>query len=102
MSNKDTIWVVAADPSTTRRMRRITELKVEELSVNVNLFLEQIGSVLDKTPENLGSFQFVEFEVHAEISAKGVLAVLGTGGEAGASGGLKFIFRRLSAQNTSE
>ncbi len=94
MSEKNTIWVVTTEPSTTRGRRGATELKVEELSVNVNLFLEQMGHVLEKTPEKLGTFQFVEFEIHAEVSAKGILTLLGAGGEAGATGGLKFVFRR--------
>lgn len=97
MSNKDTIWVVTDDTSTTRRHQRATELKIEEFSGNVNLFIDHLSSILDKTPEKLGKFQFVEFEVHAEVSAKGTLSVLGTGGEAGAKGGLKFVFRRLPA-----
>jgi len=89
----DTIWVVTGDP--TVRGDRLRQLKVEELSVNVNLFLEQMSGVLEKTPEKLGGFQFVEFEIHAEVTAKGALAILGTGGEVGAAGGLKFVFRRL-------
>ena len=94
MSEQDTIWVVTEAAATTRRRKRPTELKVEELSVNINVFLDQMRDVLDKTPEKMGRFQFVEFEVHAEVSAKGTLALLGTGGEAGATGGLKFVFRR--------
>ena len=93
MSDQDTIWVVT-ESTVTRKQRRPTQLKVEELSVNVNVFLGQMSDVLGKTPEKLGRFQFVEFEVYAEVSAKGTLALLGTGGEAGATGGLKFVFRR--------
>jgi hypothetical protein len=93
--------VITADPTT--RGGRQRELKVEELSVNVNLFIEQIGSVLEKTPETLGKFTMTEFEIHAEVTAKGTLAILGTGGEAGASGGIKFVFRRTpSGANTKE
>jgi len=51
---------------------------------------------LEKTPEKLGKFQFEEFEVYAEITGKGTLAILGTGGEIGATGGLRFVFRRSS------
>ena len=45
----------------------------------------------------MGQFQFDAFEVSAQISAKGSLSLLGTGGQAGASGGLKFVFRRAPA-----
>ncbi len=99
MSNGDTIWVATTESSTTRKRSGVTELNVEDLSINVNLFLEQVGNVLEKTPENLGKFQLAEFEVHAEISAKGTLTLLGTGGEVGGSGGLKFKFQRLPASS---
>lgn len=91
---KDTIWVVT-DASLTRR-RGATALNIEDLSVNVNVFIEQMREVLEKTPEKLGRFQLMEFEVHAEVSAKGSLNLLGTGGEAGAAGGLKFVFKRAT------
>ena len=53
-----------------------------------------MNDVLEKTPPKMGRFQFVEFEIHAEVTAKGKLAILGSGGEAGVTGGLKFVFRR--------
>lgn len=96
MTDNDDIWVIT-DVSSTKRGRGPTKLSIEDLSVNVNLFLDQMGGMLEKAPEKLGKFQFVEFEVHAEVTAKGMLALLGTGGEAGATGGLKFVFRRLPA-----
>src|SRR5919112_1144510 len=93
MSEQDKVWVVTSEPVT--RGGNLKQLKVEELSININLFLDQLNNALKSTPENVGKFQFVEFEVHAEITAKGTLAILGTGGEAGATGGLKFVFRRI-------
>jgi len=91
--DKDTILVVTGDSVSTRG-GGVKALKVDELSVNVNLFIEQMGSILEKTPEKLGKFEFEEFEVYAEITGKGSLAILGTGGEVGATGGLRFLFRR--------
>ncbi len=96
MSNQDTIWVVTGEPTT--RGLGPKELKLEDLAVSVNLFLTQMNVVLDRAPQKLGKFHFVEFEVHAEVTAKGTLAILGSGGEAGASGGLKFIFRRQTME----
>jgi hypothetical protein len=93
--DKDTILVVTGDAVSTRG-GGVKPLRVDELSVNVNLFIEQMGSILEKTPEKLGKFQFEEFEVYAEITGKGTLAILGTGGEVGATGGLRFVFRRSS------
>jgi len=94
--DKDTILVVTGDSVATRG-GGVKPLKVDELSVNVNLFIEQLGGLLEKTPEKLGKFQFEEFEVYAEITGKGTLAILGTGGEVGATGGLRFVFRRSSS-----
>jgi hypothetical protein len=93
--DKDTIWVFTGEPLAIRGGGP-KQLKVEELSVNVNLFIEQMGTILDKTPEKLGKFHFDEFEVHAEITAQGTVAVLGTGVQAGAGAGLRFVFRRSS------
>ncbi len=95
MKDTETISVVTADAA--RGVGLQSRLKVEELSVNVNLFLDQLGAVLAKAPQQVGAFHFAEFEVHAEVSAKGTLALLGTGGEASATGGLKFVFRRAPA-----
>lgn len=92
MDGKDTILVVTGSSAT--RGGNLRELKVDELSASITLFLEQMDHILTKTPERLGKFQFVEFEVSAEVTAKGMLAILGTGGEASATGGLKFVFRR--------
>lgn len=77
-----------------------TKLKVQDLSAHVNLFLDQMNTILEKTPQLLGQFRFEEFEVNAEITAKGSLALLGTGGEAGATGGVKFVFRRVRPDTT--
>jgi len=95
--SKSTIWVATAEPVGLRGSR-LQQLNVDQVAVNVNLFLGQMGNVLKSTPEKLGKFQFVEFEVYAEISGEGQLVLLGTGGKAGATGGLKFVFRRVAAQ----
>ncbi|TME10506.1 MAG: hypothetical protein E6I80_06725 [Chloroflexi bacterium] len=100
--DKGTIWVITSEPMATRGNGGLKQLKVEELSVNVNLFLEQMGGILEKTPEKLGKFHFDEFEVYAEVTGKGTLAILGTGGEVGATGGLRFVFRRSSASSNGK
>jgi hypothetical protein len=94
--DKDMIWVVTGENVATRS-GGMKQLKVEELTLNVNLFIEQMGSILEKTPEKVGKFQFDEFEVSAEITGKGSLAILGTGGEIGVTGGFRFVFRRASS-----
>jgi hypothetical protein len=92
-TEQDKIWIVTSDALVTRGSGP-KQLKVEELAVNVNIFLNQMGNLLENTPERIGGFQFDEFEVHAEITTQGTIAVLGTGMQAGATGGLRFVFRR--------
>jgi hypothetical protein len=93
MSDKDSIFVTVAD-TTAIRGYTPRELKVEVLAENVSLFLTQIESMLDKAPDDVGNFEFTEFTVSAEITAKGGLVLLGTGVETAAKGGLAFKFQR--------
>lgn len=93
----DEMWVAAADggiPGT--RGGGLQQMKVQELAVNVHAFIQQVGKILESAPDTLGAFHFDEFEIHAEISADGTVALLGSGVHAGASGGLRFVFRRAS------
>jgi len=94
MNDRDTIWVSTVDAIATRG-RGPRELKVEILAENVNLFLSQIESILEKTPDEVGGkFKFTEFTVSAEVSAKGGLVLMGSGVEAAGKGGLTFKFQR--------
>jgi hypothetical protein len=96
--NNDTMWVATGEVSTGVR-GGAQQLKVGELAVNVNLFVQQMGKVLESTPDTLGKFHFDEFEIHAEISADGKVVLLGSGVEVGAGGGVRFVFRRTSSTN---
>ena len=95
MTNNDTILVHTAGTTVTRK-HAPRELEVEVLAHNVNLFLGQIESILEKAPEETGDgkFKLTEFTVSAEISAKGALILMGTGVEAEGKGGLTFKFER--------
>jgi hypothetical protein len=88
------IWVATAEAVEVRG-GRLQQLEIDQLTVNVNVFLNHMNEVLKNTPEKVGKFQFVEFEVSAEVSAEGQLVLMGTGGKAGLTGGLKFVFRRV-------
>lgn len=99
--DKDTMWVMTSDTMAVTRGGGPRQLKVQELSMNINLFVEQVGMLLEKTPEKLGNFHFDEFEIHADITAQGTIAVLGSGVQAGATGGLRFVFRRSGASEGS-
>src|SRR5215831_78296 len=101
-TDKDTLWVVTSEPIATRGVgtKKTKQLKVEVLAENINLFIWQMGNILEKTPEKLGKFNFEELEVHAEVNGKGSVMLFGTGGEVGATGGLRFVFRRASMADT--
>jgi len=98
MSEDGSFLVTTVDVSTvqTRGARRIsaTKLDVDVLAENVNVFLADVEKMLAKAPEDVGKFKLTEFTVSAEVSAKASLVLLGTGVEAGGSGGLTFKFER--------
>ena len=97
-TDKDTMWVVTSEPMATRGtgIKQAKPLKVDVLAENIHLFIWQMGNILEKTPEKLGKFNFEELEVHAEVTGKGSIMLFGTGGEVGATGGLRFVFRSTS------
>jgi hypothetical protein len=92
-SKPNTLLVSTADTVAVRG-RTPKELPVEILAENVNVFLGQVERMLEKAPETVGKFQFTEFTVSAEISAKGGLVLLGSGVEVEGKGGLTFKFQR--------
>ena len=91
----DTILVRASD-ATVRRGDGPKELKVEVLAENVNLFLTQVETILQKALDQVGNFHFTEFSVSAEVSADGKLVLFGSGVETGIKGGLTFKFQKKS------
>ncbi|MET0645715.1 MAG: hypothetical protein ABW208_03785 [Pyrinomonadaceae bacterium] len=95
MEEQDSILVKVGDSVVTRG-RGAQELKVEVLAQNMNIFLGQLERVLEKSPDQVGKFQFDEITVSVEISANGKLILLGTGVEAAAKGALQFKFKRQS------
>ena len=86
--------IVSGDGVVRGKNRNTKNISVQDLSTNINMFVEQVNIILSTTPEKVGGFRLDEIEIHAEITAKGSLAILGTGGEVGGSGGLRFVFRR--------
>ena len=93
--DKDTILVQTVDTETKRSSKgSVKELNVQVLGDNVNLFLSQIETVLETSPEEVGKFKLAKFVVTAEVSATGKLVIMGSGGEASAKGSLQFEFER--------
>jgi hypothetical protein len=73
--------------------RRVS-LRTDELSISINMFLDQMGSVLNETPQKVGKFRLTEISISAEITTEGKVVLCGVGGEVGISGGLEFTFKR--------
>lgn len=95
---QQTLKVLARDEAVHRGGQhvstRIFDVDVYALSENVNVFLTQMNTVLENTPEATGGFHLTEFTITAEISGKGTLTLLGSGGELAASGGITFKFEK--------
>jgi len=99
--NEGTILVLAAPEAQVMRgpgaPAKQVSLDVEQLSVNVNLFLAQVGKIVSKAQQSsVDGFHLAEIEVSAEINGKGQVILWGIGGELGASGALKFVFKKAS------
>lgn len=77
-----------------RGNRIIQTFKVDVLSQNINVFITQVEALIKDTPKDVGNFQFSEFTVSAEVSAKGSLVILGSGGEMSGKGALTFKFTK--------
>jgi hypothetical protein len=86
------------------RLNNIVPIEIGELQGQVNLFLQQINTIIESAPEQVGTFGLSEFEVSAgialEASGKVKLMLIG---EAKASGslnaGLKFVFKRQRVEH---
>ena len=57
-------------------------------------FLAKMDTVVQKLPAKIGEFGLESVELSVEITAKGSVGLLGTGGELGGSGGLTFTLKR--------
>jgi hypothetical protein len=97
MDDKDTLTVATADTTVTRGRINLQDLKLDDLTAGMNAFVAQMGRILEHTQDRIGSFEFDSLEVSAQISAKGQFVLMGVGGEAGATGGIKLTFKRSAA-----
>ena len=70
------------------------EVDKEELTKRLNDFLQTMREVIQSVPGVLGEFTLETLTITAEISTKGQVSLLGTGGEIGGKGGLTFTLKR--------
>ncbi|UGT61881.1 hypothetical protein [Nocardia asteroides] len=71
-----------------------SEIPVELFRERVLDFMETIRDVVAGIPGTAGEYSLQEVQVNIEVSAKGQLSLLGTGGELSGKGGLTFTFRK--------
>ena len=86
--------ILVTSSATTRAGGRPKSIPVEVLSSNVNIFLGQVGGILGNAPQDVGTFSLREISLSVEITAKGELSILGTGGGIEAKGGITFVFKK--------
>jgi hypothetical protein len=69
------------------------EVPVAKLRKRVETFLANMHEVLADLPDKIGEYHLEQVQVSAEVSAKGQVSLLGTGGELAGKSGLTFTFK---------
>jgi hypothetical protein len=75
-----------------RYQRRTVPL--EKLGEQFNAFVENMRDVVSRVPTSMAGFRLDEICFTAEVSAKGTVNLLGTGGEIAGNGGITVTLRR--------
>ena len=90
----------SAISSLTSALVNAQPVNINALQDQVNIFIQQMDTVMSNAPKNAGEFQLAEFEVSAGITLGGKgeikLALLASGEvSGGVNAGLKFVFKRI-------
>lgn len=75
------------------RLGRV-EVPLDVFRRRVTAFLGSMNNVITDLPEKFGNYQLDEVTVSVEVSAKGQISLLGSGGELAGKSGLTFTFTR--------
>jgi hypothetical protein len=75
------------------------EVPVDVFHARVNRFLEAMRGVIADVPAAFGKYQLDQVTISAEVSAKGQISLLGSGGELAGKSGLTFTFKRRAADD---
>jgi hypothetical protein len=102
MSDGNTIGIFGREDAEDRGIfDRLQEFRfgrgvvgVEELKQSISHFLLSMKSVVEGVPATLGKFELDTVSIAVEVSAKGQVSLLGTGGEFAGKGGLTFKLTR--------
>ncbi|GGX15577.1 Pepco domain-containing protein [Streptomyces lomondensis] len=71
-----------------------TEIPADELRARLADFITTMQDVIASLPQHGGEFQLNEVTFSAEVSAKGTVSLLGSGGELAGRAGVTFTFTR--------
>lgn len=71
------------------------QVKVSQLKKQIDEFLRTMKEIVDTVPHLFGDLELDAVSFTLEVSTKGTVRLLGTGGEAGGKGGLTFTLRRV-------
>jgi hypothetical protein len=74
-----------------------SEIPVDEFRRRVVTFLDSMRDIIADLPDSSGGFRLDQVTVSAEVSAKGQISLLGSGGELAGKAGLTFTFTRRGA-----
>jgi hypothetical protein len=92
---------------TDRSLKRMGDWRVGRSEVPVDVFRQRVTEFLDSMrhtisvlPSVCGDYELNEVTVSAEVSAKGQVSLLGSGGELAGKAGLTFTFTRKPADCT--
>ncbi|MBU2662690.1 hypothetical protein KOI35_04145 [Actinoplanes bogorensis] len=104
MTDDDVVRIFGLDEGQSGRTERGLFRRADELRLGwgevpaavlrerVEQFVATMGSVLDGVPAAMGEYRLEQVQISAEISAKGQVSLLGTGGELAGKSGLTFTF----------
>jgi hypothetical protein len=91
------------DPDAVVRglFRRLDEIRygrikisTVELRTHLDEFLRSMDKIIGELPSDIGGFSLDSVSLAVEISAKGTVTLLGTGGELAGKGGVTFTLKR--------
>jgi hypothetical protein len=68
---------------------------VDRLQRSVADFVKAMGEAIAEVPSALAGYSIDTIEISAEVSAKGSVSLLGTGGEVAGKGGIAFTLKSV-------
>ena len=95
---KDTGADYSQPSKESKNGRNRTRVKAEDLKQNMSEFLEVVEEAFEQTEKPKSKMQLEELELSVEINGSGQVSLLGTGGQAGAKGGIKLKFKRKESE----